>query len=189
MAKASEDGEEASIEHLEQLRCRNQSRDDEACVVVPLEDALKGPGHVARKLIEDIKNDSTNDFQFNNEQIVIIGCSMWSVEQAWRTRVTNLQRTGCATVDTLCKLPNDLGLPRIGIIGGGGCGKTTIMQLVVGPTLRTFFNRSCPRRRPIEPLGFRPQRENTAFGCWNATPGFHAHIQSAHQKRPDVKAA
>ena len=44
-----------------------------------------------------------------------------------------------ATVNTLHKLANDLGLPRILIIGGGGCGKTTIMQVVVVPTLRTFF--------------------------------------------------
>ena len=46
------------------------------------------------------------------------------------------------TVITLRKLPNDLGLPRVVIIGGGGCGKTTIVQSVVVPTLRMFFQRT-----------------------------------------------
>ena len=49
------------------------------------------------------------------------------------------QPATCATVNTLRKLPNDLGLPRIAVIGGGGCGKTTVMQKVVVPLLRTYF--------------------------------------------------
>ena len=42
-------------------------------------------------------------------------------------------------MNTLRKLPNYLGLPRVAIIGGGGCGNTTLMQRVAVPTLRTFF--------------------------------------------------
>ena len=67
------------------------------------------------------------------------------------------QQGKCATVDTLHKLPNDLGLPRIATIGGGGCGKTTIMQAVVVPTLRLFFNRvllTAPSNRAAR--GFDP---------------------------------
>ena len=63
----------------------------------------------------------------------------------------------CATVNTLRKLRNDLGLPRIVITGGGGCGKTTIMQLVVVPTLRMFFDRvllTAPSNRAAR--GFDP---------------------------------
>ena len=62
------------------------------------------------------------------------------MEQAWRVHLKGTQ-SSCVTVDTLRKLPNDLGLPRILIIGGGGCGKTTLMQVVVVPTLQTFFSR------------------------------------------------
>ena len=46
-----------------------------------------------------------------------------------------------ATVNTLGKLPSDLGLPRVGVIGGGGCGKTTILQRVVVPVLELFFEK------------------------------------------------
>ena len=110
---------------------------------MPLNDAFLGPGHVAWKLIEDIKNDSTNDFEFNEEQILVIALQIWPLEQAWRVHVKSLQ-SACAMVHTLRKLPNDLGLPRIAVIGGGGCGKTTLMQRVVVPTLRTFFPSRCP---------------------------------------------
>ena len=63
-----------------------------------------------------------------------------------------------ATVDTLRKLPNDLSLCRVGIIGGGGCGKTTIMQKVGVPTLATFFSRgvlTAPSNRAAR--GFDPR--------------------------------
>ena len=36
-------------------------------------------------------------------------------------------------------LPNDLGLPRTLIAGGGGCGKTTMLEKVICPTYETFF--------------------------------------------------
>ena len=38
-------------------------------------------------------------------------------------------------------LPNDLGLPRSLSVGGGGCGKTTILLEVICPTYETFFER------------------------------------------------
>ena len=133
-----QDMAEPSIEHILQLHGRNQDKDKEACVMVPLDDALKGPGHVAWKLIQDIKNDATNDFEFNEEQILVIALCTWPLEQAWRIHKKK-QQSASATVDTFQKLPNDLGLPRIAVIGGGGCGKTTLMQVVVVPTLRTFF--------------------------------------------------
>ena len=51
------------------LQLRNQFKEDEACVAVPLEDALKGPGHVAWKLIQDAERHSEGSFAFNDEQI------------------------------------------------------------------------------------------------------------------------
>ena len=117
---------------------RNRAKEEEACMTVPLGDALQGPGHVAWKLTQDAKNHPTERIDFNEEQLLVIALCIRPLEQAWRSRVKTLQTAG-ATVDTLHKLPNDLGLLRIAIIGSGGCGKTTIMQVVVVPTLRTFF--------------------------------------------------
>ena len=106
--------------------------------MVPFDDAVQGPGHVARKLIQDAKNQPTESIDFNEEQLLVIALCIWPLEQAWRSRTKTLHPAN-ATVNNLHTLANDLGLPRILIIGGGGCGKTTIMQVVVVPTLRTFF--------------------------------------------------
>ena len=62
------------------------------------------------------------------------------MEQAWRVHLKG-RESSFTTVATLRKLRNDLGLPRTLIIGGGGCGKATLMQVVVAPTLQTFFSR------------------------------------------------
>ena len=150
------DDAEPSVEDIIELQLRNQAKDDEACVIVPLEDALKGPGHVAWKLIQDCKSDSTDAVEFNAEQILVIALCIWPLEQAWRSHVKR-QQSARATVEKMQRLPNDLGLPRIAIIGGGGCGKTTIMQKVVVPTLRTFFQRvllTAPSNRAAR--GFDP---------------------------------
>ena len=81
---------------------------------------------------------------------------IWPIEQAWRVHLKDKQDAG-ATVDTLRRLANDLGLPRTLVIGGGGCGKTTMMQLVVVPVLRTFFKQivlTAPSNRAAR--GFDP---------------------------------
>ena len=115
---------EPSLRELLNLQTRKQAEEEYACVIVPLEDALKGPGRVAWKLIEDTKEQSTDSFVFNDEQILLIALCVWPLEQAWQAHMIKQQNV-CATVDTLHKLPNDLGLPRIGATGGGGCGKTS----------------------------------------------------------------
>ena len=133
------------------LHIRDRARDDAACMMVPLEDAVQGPGHVGWKLMQDAKNHPTESIDFNEEQLLVIALCIWPLEQAWQTRVKTLN-TAIATVNTWHKLANDLGLPRILIIGGGGCGKTTIMQVVVVPTLRTFSRPLYSLHPPIEPL-------------------------------------
>ena len=103
-----------------------------------------------------MKEDLQNSFKFNEEQINCIALQIWPVEQAWRVHLKGPQ-SPCATVYTLRKLPNDLGLPRILIIGGGGLGKTTLMQVVVVPTLQTFFSHvvlTAPSNRAAR--GFHP---------------------------------
>ncbi len=184
--RLAEDVAEPDVEQLHQLHWRNQTKDQETCVVVPLEDALQGPGHVAWKLIQDIKNDSTNNFEFNGEQILVIALQIWPLEQAWRVHVQPQLGTS-ATVVTLRKLPNDLGLPRVVIIGGGGCGKTTLMQLVVVPTLRTFFERvvlTAPSNRAAR--GFDPSAK-TLHSIAGMTPKDSMRTSSLHIKSDQMR--
>ena len=135
-----EDTAELNLNDWLQLRERNEAKEEEQCVNMPLEEIHRGPGHVAWKLIQSVKERPEKPFEFNEEQVDCIALQIWPLEQAWRLHCKDKQNSG-ATVSTLHKLPNDLGLPRILIIGGGGCGKTTMMQEVVVPTLQTFFSK------------------------------------------------
>ena len=95
--------------------------------------------------------------------------------------------TAGATVDTLHKLPHDLGLPRILIIGGGGCGKTTSMQLVVVPTLRAFFQSvvlTAPSNRAAR--GFDP-RAKTLHSIAGMKPHDSMRISNLHIKSDQLR--
>jgi hypothetical protein len=90
-------------------------------------------------------------------------------------------------VDTIHHLPNDLGLPRILIIGGGGCGKTTIMQAVIVPTLRTFFKSivlSAPSNRAAR--GFDPHAK-TLHSIAGMRPQDSMRISSLHIKTDQMR--
>ena len=77
-----EDATEPSIENVMDLHLRNRAREEEACMTVPLEDAVQGPGHVARKLIQDARNHPTESIDFNEEQLLVIALCIWPLEQA-----------------------------------------------------------------------------------------------------------
>ena len=144
------------IESLLQLQLRNQVKEDKECVSVPLADAMKGPRHVALKLMREAENHSENPVHFNEEQSTIIATCIYPLEQAWQQHIAK-QHSADATLESLHYLPNDLGLPRVLIIGGGGCGKTTMMQIVLVPTLKTFFRKvvlTAPSNRAAR--GFDP---------------------------------
>ena len=186
-AGASEENvTESSLQDIQGLQWRNRAKDEEACLSVPLADALKGPGHVAWKLIQEINGDTSNDFAFNDEQILVIALQIWPLEQAWRVHLHKKQ-SASATVDTLHKLPNDLGLPRVAIIGGGGCGKTTVMQRVIVPTLRTFFSRvvlTAPSNRAAR--GFDPSAK-TLHAVTGMTPQDSMRTSSLHIKSDHMR--
>jgi hypothetical protein len=161
-AKDDQDSAQANLDErdLLQLLLRNHDKEDQACANVPLEDVLLGPGHVAWKLIKAIRESDSN-LKFNEEQVLAIALQIWPLEQAWRIHAKDKQ-SSTATLHSLRKLPNDLGLPRVCVLGGGGCGKTTITQEVVAPTLRTFFSKvalTMPSNRAAR--GFEPRAKTT----------------------------
>ena len=71
--RAPEIGKEGSgddaveLQELLSLTHRNEARDSEHCVALPLHDILQGPGHVAWKLIQNLKNNATSPLEFNDE--------------------------------------------------------------------------------------------------------------------------
>ncbi len=48
------------LNELLQIQARTEATYNDRCVNLPLEDILRGPGHVAWKLIQDIKDDPDN---------------------------------------------------------------------------------------------------------------------------------
>ena len=70
-----------------------------------------------------------NKFPFNQEQIMLIALLVFPLETAWQTRENK----------EIYQLPHDLGLTRVLLVGGGGCGKTTIVLKVVKPLLMIYF--------------------------------------------------
>ena len=120
-------------------------------------------------------------FEFNEEQILVITLQIWPSEQAWRAHLKG-KADSHATVDTLRKLPNDLGSR------GGGCGKTTIMQLVIVPILETFFSRvvlTAPSNRAARRLGPRAKNMHS-IACMRPPDSMRTsslHIKTDHMRK------
>ena len=143
----AEDDADLDLNDLLQLRARNEAKENEQCINMPLEDILRGPGHVAWKLIQDIKEDLQNSFHFNSEQIDAIALHIWPLEQAWRVHLKGTQ-SSCATVYTMRKLPNDLGLPEDWPLLSIGCFDILSQGL---PHKSKSVNVYMPLYRPLTP--------------------------------------
>ena len=100
---------------------------------------------------------------------------IWDLEKAFRAKLNaeaeipalpgaHILVGGCA--DTPAALPmrqrfllrNDLGLPRTLIVGGGGCGKTTLCQEVISPTFEAYFARVARATPSNKSAAFSRQR-------------------------------
>ena len=131
---------------------RNEARNEPRCKSVRLEDMARGPGYVAWQFIERAKHRDP-PIIFNEEQLDCIALQIWDIEEAFRKKQNDATALdilpgshvliGGSTQAIRSKhmLPNDLGLPRSLTVGGGGCGKTTMLLEVICPTYETFFER------------------------------------------------
>jgi hypothetical protein len=86
---------------------------------VPL--AWQGPARYAQHLMQK--------FPFNEEQINLIALLVFPLEKAWQNR--HQKET--------YQLPHDLGLSRVLLVEGGGCGRTTIVLKGMKPLLLVYF--------------------------------------------------
>lgn len=132
---------------------RNAKRAKPKCQTVPIDDMALGPSHVAWKFILACR-DEQSPIDFNEEQLDCIALQIWDIEKAFRDRhggATSpavlpdshvLAGGQTEAIRSKYLLPNDLGLPRALIAGGGGCGKTTMLEKVICPTYETFFERT-----------------------------------------------
>ena len=140
---------------------RNAERDKPQCQSIPIEDMAKGPAHVAWMLITKCSNEDP-PIHFNDEQIECIALQIWDIEQAFRKRQSHTPASSILPdahtlvggktepIRSRYLLPNDLGLPRTLTAGGGGCGKTTMLEKVICPTYATYFERidkACPSNK------------------------------------------
>ena len=84
---------EFNIEDIQNLFFRNDEKEQAVCVTVPLDDALLGPGHVAWKLIQDIKNDSTMISNSMKSRFLSSRCrfGLWSKLGVFMSRVIKVR--------------------------------------------------------------------------------------------------
>ena len=76
LAKDDHEVTELDLDQLLELIRRNEHKENDICFNLPLEDVLLGPGHVAWKLMQDLRADTDHGFEFNEEQILVIAFSI-----------------------------------------------------------------------------------------------------------------
>ena len=184
---------------------RNSERDQPGCKSVLIDDMAMGPGHVAWKFIVSCKNEQP-PISFNDEQIDCMALLIWDIEEAFRERKGGASSPATlpdshilagghtAPIRTNYILPNDLGLPRALIAGGGGCGKTTMPEKVICPTYETFFEvtaRATPSNKPARLFkaktvhslnGFRPSDSLRTVNIRIRTDAMRKRTQAVHMK-------
>lgn len=98
-----------------------KSEDLTAACLVQIPTLLQGPGKFAWELLQK--------HNMNEEQINCAALIIWPLEQAFRRRPHKES----------IQLPLTGALSRIAIIGGGGCGKTTLLLKIIHPTIQAYL--------------------------------------------------
>ena len=112
---------ELQLQQFEEQMRRNEDLEPQTAVNIDVPFAWQGPARYAQHLMQK--------FPFNEEQINLIALLVFPLEKAWQNR--HQKET--------YQLPHDLGLSRVLLVEGGGCGRTTIVLKVMKPLLLVYF--------------------------------------------------
>ena len=108
---------------------RMQVDNEAECWTVPMEDVLQGPAHVAWQLLEKCKA--------NAEQKKCVALVAEAMQTAWDTQREREPLIYESSLKSL--LPLDQHLLSLLLVGGGGCGKTLIINGVLSPLFTAFY--------------------------------------------------
>ena len=110
----------------------NLQRQEPACEWVDLADALLGPAHVTRKLIQSCqlhRSTPERQYKFNEEQLQCVALFVQRLDVGFKNREDASQ----PWID-----PGQVLMTLI-MDGGGGCGKTTLSTDILLPLLESCF--------------------------------------------------
>jgi hypothetical protein len=118
----------AALENL-----HRQEETEAACVLRPLPELMKGPKHIAECIMKEQtafrSNTHPKGRTLNDEQKLLFGLWVDNLQQAWMRR-PNPEKP---------ELPLDEWLFDMIIDGGGGCGKTMLINFFFVPLCKAFF--------------------------------------------------
>jgi hypothetical protein len=142
LLRADTIAEQVSTKQSPQAPSGLKQNQEAECFLVPLEDIAKGPGKVARKLCTNAT--------LNEEQTNFIALVAAAMQVAWDRR----------SDPSSLLLDKDVPLIRVLLVGGGGCGKTKIINEVLTPLLQAFFGpagclKEAPSNKAARLLGGR----------------------------------
>ena len=104
-------------------------RSQEVCVPIQLPDIMKGPKHVAGMIMEEQRTKKDQPLVLNDEQKELFAFWVEKLQEAFNRRPN-------PEVPNLCL---QTWLFDIIIDGGGGCGKTMLINNFIVPLCRAFF--------------------------------------------------
>ena len=113
---------EAVLVYLNAQQQEEQREEEPHCGVVTLDDVWCGPGHVARKLLQQRTT-------FNAEHVDIVALIAAAMQCAFESRGDK----------QTYMLPCDSPMVRLIVVGGGGCGKTVLITEVLRPLFDLYF--------------------------------------------------
>ena len=114
----------AILAALENLQRREET--EAACILRPLPELMQGPKHIAECIMHEQAQEGRT---LSNEQKLLFALWVDSFQEAWQHR-PNPEKP---------ELPLDVWIFDMIIDGGGGCGKSMLINFFFVPLCRAFF--------------------------------------------------